>query len=153
MLEGMRTKRYRVTLTDAERHDLRTLIGSGTAAARKLTHARILLKADAPADQPGTFDAAIAAAVEVSSATVERVRRRFVEEGLEAALVPKPSTQAHLPKLDGRGEARLIAEVCSAPPQGRDRWTLRLLASRLVELQVVRSISYETVRQTLKKTS
>jgi transposase len=98
------------------------------------------------------FDAEIAAAVAVSSVTVERVRRRFVEEGLEAALVPKPSTQAHRTTLDGRGEARLIAEVCSAPPKGRDRWTLRLLAQRLVDLEVVTSISYETVRQTLKKT-
>jgi len=153
MLNGMRTKRFRVTLTDGERHDLRALIRSGTAPARKLAHARILLKADTPPDESGPFDADIAAAVEVSTVTVERVRRRFVEEGLEAALVPKPSTQAHLTKLDGRGEARRLAAVCSAPPLGRDRWTLRLLAQRLVDLEVVTSISYETVRQTLKKTS
>ena len=146
-------KRYRVTLTDAERHDRQTLTRSGTAAARTLTHARILLKAATPPDQPGAFDADIAAAVAVSSATVERVRRRFVEEGLDAALVPHPSTQAHPTTLDGRGEARLIAEVCSAPPTGRDRWTLRLLAQRLIDLEVVTAIAYETVRQTRKKTS
>jgi transposase len=149
----MRTKRFRVTLTSAEREELKQLISSGTAPARKLVHARILLKADCPADHAGSFDAEIAAAVEVSVSTVERVRQRFVKEGLPAALVPRPSTQAHPTKLDGRGEARLIAEVCSAPPGDRPRWTLQLLADRLVELQVVEAISYETVRQTLKKTS
>lgn len=148
----MRTKRFRVTLSSAERDELHQLIASGTAPARRLAHARILLKADAPAGEPGAFDADIAQAVDVSVDTVERVRRRFVEEGLEAAVVPRPSTQAHLTKLDGRGEARLIAEVCGPPPAGRDRWTLRLLAARLVELQVVESISYETVRRRLKKT-
>ena len=148
----MRTKRFRVTLTPAEREELQRLISSGTAPARKLAHARILLKADTPPDEHGTLDADIAQAVEVSLDTVERVRRRFVEEGMEAALVPRLSTQAHPTKLDGRGEARLIAEVLSPPPQGKARWTLRLLAARLVELQVIESISYETVRQRLKKT-
>jgi transposase len=131
---------------------LRQLISSGAAPARKLAHARILLKADTPPDQSGPFDADIAAAVEVSVNTVERVRQRFVEEGFAAALVPRPSTAARMTKLDGRGEARLIAEICSAPPDGHARWTLRLLADRLVELSVVESISYETVRRTLKKT-
>lgn len=149
----MRTKRYRVTLTPPERGELQQLISTGTASARKLAHARILLKADTPPGEHGLLDAEIARAVAVSVDTVERVRRRFVEEGLDAALVPKPSTQAHPTKLDGRGEARLIAEVCSPPPQGKARWALRLLAARLVELQVVESISYETVRQRLKKTS
>jgi transposase len=149
---GMRTKRFRVTLTPAERDQLRQLISSGRAPARKLAHARILLKADRPPDQSGPFDADIARAVEVSVNTVERVRQRFVEEGFAAALVPRPSTAPRVTKLDGRGEARLIAEVCSAPPAGQARWTLRLLAERLVELQVVESISYETVRRTLKKT-
>src|SRR5712692_1787779 len=134
---GMRTKRFRVTLTPAEREELQQLISSGVASARKLAHARVLLKADSPAAQSGPLDAAIAAAVEVSVSTVERVRQRFVEAGLAAALVPRPSTQAHPTKLDGRGEARLIAEVCSAPPGDRPRWTLKLLADRLVELQVV----------------
>lgn len=148
----MRTKRYRVTLTPAERDELERLIAAGKSPARKLAHARILLKADSPPDQHGAFDEAIAAAVEVSVNTVERVRQRFVEEGLEAALVPRPSTQARPTKLDGRGEARLIAEACSPPPGDRARWTYQLLADRLVELKVVPSISYETVRRTLKKT-
>jgi transposase len=148
----MRTKRYRVTLTPTERDELERLISAGKAPARKLAHARILLKADTPADERGRFDVEIAEAVEVSVHTVERVRQRFVEEGLEAALVPRPSTQARPTKLDGRGEARLIAEFCSPPPPDRARWTYQLLADRLVELKVVPSISYETVRRTLKKT-
>ena len=151
--EGMRTKRFRVTLTPAERDDLQHLIAAGTASARKLAHARVLLQADRPPDQSGPYDADIAAAVELSVSTVERVRQRFVEEGLEAALVPRPSTAPHPTKLDGRGEARLIAETCSAPPGGQGRSSLRLLANRLVELDVAESISYETVRRTLKKPS
>jgi transposase len=149
----MRTKRFRVSLSPAERAELLQLISTGTAAARTLAHARILLKADSPPEQSGPYDADIAAAVEVSVNTVERVRQRFVEEGLQAALVPKRPTEARPTKLDGRGEARLIAEICSPPPDGRPRWTLQLLADRLVELQVVEAISYETVRRTLKKTS
>ena len=144
-------KKYIVRLTAAEEAALEALISRGTAAARKLTHARILLKANQTADHPGWGDTAIAAALEVSRATVERVRQRFVEEGLEVALCPRPSTAPHLTKLDGRGEAHLIAEVCGPPPAGRDRWTLRLLADRLVELAIVEAISYETVRQTLKR--
>jgi len=149
----MRTKRFRVTLTPAERDELHQLISSGTAPARKLAHARILLKADAPPDQSGLFDADIAAAVEVSVNTVERVRQRFVEEGVAAALVPRPATAPRATKLDGRGEASLIAAACSPPPGGQGGWTLRLLADHLVELGVAESISYETVRRTLKKTS
>jgi transposase len=149
----MRTKRFRVTLTAAERDELQRLISSGVAPARKLAHARILLKADAPPDQSGPFDAAIAAAVEVSVNTVERVRQRFIEEGLQAALVPRPSTAPHPSKLDGRGEAHLLAAACSPAPGGQGRWTLRLLADHLVELGIAESISYETVRRTLKKTS
>jgi transposase len=148
----MRTNRFHVTLAPAERDELRQLLSSGTAPARKLAHARILLKADSPPDQSGPFDAAIAAAVAVSVKTVERVRQRFVEEGLEAALVPRPSTQAHPTKRDGRGEARLLAEACSPPPGGRDRWTLKLLADRLVDLGIAATISYETVRRTRKQT-
>jgi len=148
----MRTKRFRVTLTPAERDDLQRLISSGSAPARKLAHARILLKADSPADQSGPFDADIAGAVEVSVNTVERVRQRFVEEGLAAALVPRLPSEPRPSKLDGRGEARLLAEACSPPPGGQDRWTLKLLADRLVELGIAESISYETVRRTLKKT-
>jgi transposase len=148
----MRTKQYRVTLTEAERDELRQLITTGRAAARTLMHARILLKAETPPGAHGLFDVDIARAVETSVSTVERVRQRFVEQGLQAALVPKPPTAPRPTKLDGRGEARLIAEACSPPPAERARWTLQLLADRLVELQVVASISYETVRRTLKKT-
>ena len=144
-------KKYIVRLTESERTDLDKLISSGTAAARKLTHARILLHADQSIDHPGWGDTAIAEALQVSRATVERVRQRFVEEGLEVALCPRPSTAPQVTKLDGRGEAHLVAEVCSPPPAGRERWTLRLLAARLVELSIIASISSETVRQTLKR--
>jgi Homeodomain-like domain len=145
-------KRYKVTLDAEERQDLSDLIAAGRAAARKLAHARILLKADAAEGGPAWPDGRIADALEVSTATVERVRRRFVELGLEAALDRKPRERpAREIKLDGRAEARLIALACSAPPDGRAVWTMQLLADKLVELEVVDSISDETVRTTLKK--
>jgi len=147
-------KKYKVTLTAEERNSLQDLIAAGKAPAQKLAHARILLKADAAPGGPAWADARIAEAVEVDVTTIERVRQRFVEQGLEAALVRKkqdrPSRQR---KLDGHGEARLVALACSDPPLGRARWTLRLLADKLVELEVVDTISTETVRQVLKKTS
>jgi transposase len=153
-LEDSAMKKYKVTLTTDERQSLHDLIAAGKAAAKKLTHARILLKADAAPEGPAWTDDRIAEAVEVNLTTVERLRQRFVEQGLEAALVRKkqdrPSRQR---KLDGDGEARLIALACSAPPQGRSAWTLQLLADKLVELHVVDAISDETVRQVLKKTS
>ena len=146
-------KRYKVTLTDEERQELQALIASGKAAARKLTHARILLKADASAGGPAWIDQRIVEALEVGVTTVERVRQRFVEEGVEAALSRKPQQRPRRqPKLDGRAEARRIALACSAPPEGRKQWTLRLLADRLVELEIVEAISDETVRRVLKKT-
>jgi len=133
---------------------LHELISAGKASAKKLAHARILLKADTAPHGPAWPDARIAEAAEVSVATVERIRQRFVEQGFEAALVRKkqdrPSRER---KLDGAAEARLIALACSRPPQGRDHWTMRLLADKLVELEVVEAISDETVRRTLKKTS
>jgi transposase len=145
--------RYKVTLTAEERQELQTLIAAGKAAAKKLMHARILLKADAAEGGSAWPDERIAEAVEVSAATVARVRQRFVEEGLEAALVRKkqdrPSRER---KLDGRAEARLIALACSEPPDGRAAWTLQLLADKLVELRVVDSVCDETVRRVLKKT-
>jgi transposase len=145
-------KRYRVTLDAQERQGLSDLIAAGRAAARELTHARILLKADAAEGGPAWPDGRIAEALEVSSATVERVRQRFVEQGPEAALDRKPRERpAREIKLDGRAEARLIALACSAPPDGRAVWTMQLLADKLVELEVVDSISDETVRTTLKK--
>jgi transposase len=147
-------KKYRVTLTAEERQGLQELIASGKAAAQKLAHARILLKADAAPDGPAWADERIAEAVEVSVVTVERVRRRFVEHGLEAALVRKPQDRpSRLPKLDGRAEAHLVTLACSKPPEGRDGWTMQLLADKLVALRIVDSISDETVRRTLQKTS
>jgi transposase len=147
-------KKYRVTLNAEERRGLQELIASGKAAAKRLAHARILLKADAAPGGPAWADDRIAEAVELSVATVERVRRRFVEHGLEAALVRKPQDRpSRLPKLDGGAEARLVALACSKPPGGRAEWTMQLLADKLVELEVVDSISDETVRRTLQKTS
>ena len=147
-------KKYKVTLTADERNSLQALIAAGKAAAQKLIHARILLKADAAPGGPAWIDERIAEAVEVNLRTVERVRQRFVEQGLEAALVRKPQARPSCErKLDGAGEARLVALACSEPPAGRCRWTLQLLADRLVELDVVEAISDETVRQVLKKTS
>lgn len=145
-------KRFVVTLTDEERRSLRALVSSGKGAARKLTHARILLKADAGAGGPNWTDAAISEGVEVGTATVERVRQRFVEEGLEAALVPPKPDRIYERKLDGDGEAHLIALACSESPEGRSRWTLELLADRMVALGHVESLSYQTVRRVLKKT-
>jgi hypothetical protein len=146
-------KRFKVTLDAGERQALSDLIAAGRAAARKLTHARILLKADAAEGGPAWPDGRIAEALEVSVATVERVRQRSVEQGLDAALDRKQREHpARPPKLDGRAEARLIALACSAPPDGRKAWTMRLLADKLVELEVVDSISDETVRLALKKT-
>jgi transposase len=145
-------KRYRVTLTQAERQELEHLISRGKADARKLAHARVLLQADESDGGPGRTDAEMAAALDVSTRTVERVRGRFVEQGLEAALLPKPTKRVYARRLDGKQEARLIALACSKPPAGKARWTLRLLADELVELEVVEAVSHETVRQTLKKT-
>lgn len=145
-------KKYRVTLTPEERADLERLLGRGKAAARKLTHARILLKADEAPDGPGWADAAIAEALEVGPATVARVRQRFVDAGVAAALVPKPTTRTYGRTLDGRGEAHLVALACGAPPEGRKRWTLQLLADQVVALGFAERLSYETVRRTLQKT-
>jgi hypothetical protein len=147
-------KKHIVTLTDDERQSLSALASAGRAAAKRITHARILLKADAAVGGPNWPDVDIADALEVGVRTVERVRERFVEQGLEAALSRKPQIRlSRLPVFDGDAEARLIALACSRPPEGRARWTLRLLADRLVELEVVEAVSHETVRRTLQKTS
>jgi transposase len=145
-------KKYVVTLTAQEREELTRLVSVGRAAARKLTHARILLMTDASAGAPARVDGDVAEALSVSVKTVERVRERFVEQGLEAALVPAKSSRIYARKLDGTQEAKLIALACSEPPEGKPRWTLRLLADRVVELEIADAVSYETVRQTLKKT-
>jgi transposase len=149
----MRNKTWRVTLTDTERTALRELIAAGEAPARKLTHARILLKADESSGGPGWSDSAITEALEISGPTVGRVRKRYVTEGLDAALNHRPPKAQRPPKLDGRQEAHLIALACSDPPPGHARWTLRLLADKMVELEFIDYVSHVTVWQTLKKTN
>jgi transposase len=145
-------KKYLVTLTAEERQELRRLTAAGKASALKLTRARILLKADQAPGGPAWPDERIAQALDVGLSTIARVRQRFVERSLEAALERKEQDCASRPrKLDGRAEARLIALACSPPPEGRAVWTMQLLADKLVELEVVESISDETVRTTLKK--
>jgi len=147
-------KKYRITLESQEHEQLREILAKGKADVRRLKHAQILLAADEAEGSPGQMDTVIAKALQVGTATIERVRRRFVEEGLEMALSPYKKPKRRYPtKLDGRQEARLIATACSKPPEGHARWTLRLLADKLVELKCVDSISHETVRQTLKKTN
>jgi Homeodomain-like domain len=147
-------KRYVVRLTAQERAALQRLVSVGKASARKILHARILLQADQGPDGPGWKDEQIAEGLTAHPRTVANVRQRLVEGGLEAALDRKkqahPSRQV---KLDGQGEAHLIALRCGPPPAGRMRWTLRLLADKLVALDVVDSVSHETVRRVLKKTS
>ena len=145
--------KYVVRLTAEERTELEDLIGAGKRAASVILHARILLKADAGANGPGWDDDRIAEAMECGASTVYRVRQAWVEEGLSAALFRKKPTGRQYRKLDGAQEAHLIALACGAPPEGRAAWTLRLLADRLVELDVVDSISPECVRMTLKKTN
>jgi transposase len=147
-------KKYPVILTQTEREHLKSLIAAGTAPARKLTHARILLKADQSPEGPGWVDEQVADAVEVSQPTVSRVRKQYFQEGLRAALNQRLPNREYRRKLDGEQEARLVALACSEPPEGQARWSLRLLADKLVELEIVEEeISYQTVRRTLKKTN
>lgn len=145
-------KKYRVTLTPEERVQLTDLISKGKAAARALTHARILLKTDEAEGGPAWTDAAICTALGAGLCTVMRVRERFVEEGLDAALRPRRSSYVQPRKLDGHQEAQLVTLACSEAPEGHSQWSMRLLADRLVQLGVVEKVSHETVRQTLKKT-
>lgn len=146
-------KKYIVTLTPKERDDLLKMINSGKGAARRLAHARVLIKVDCSEGGPGLSDNAAAAAVDVSAGTVARVRQRFVEEGLDSALNPRPAMREYRCKLDGEREAHLIALACSKPPAGHARWNLRLLADKMIELEYIENVSHETVRQALKKTS
>jgi transposase len=144
--------KYRVTLTTEERADLEHLVSSGKGAARRLTHARILLLADTAAG--GLTDEEIVAALGVGICTVGRVRRNLVTAGLPAALAPRPQPQRpDKVKIKGDLEQRLIQLACADPPEGRCQWTLRLLADELVVLGLVESVSTETVRQALKKTT
>lgn len=149
----MPAKRYRIELTSEEREELKALVSRGRSAAYKQTHARIVLMSDEAQDELPMTDEAIAQALKVGHATVERVRRRCVEEGIEAALNRKKQLRRRAKKLDGEAEAHLIAIACSEPPQGRASWTLKLLADQLVERDIVDSVSTETVRKALKKTS
>lgn len=147
-------KKYIVGLTQEERAVLTDMVGKGKAAAYKIKHAHILLKADASADESNWSDERIAEAFSCHVNTVVNVRRRFVEQGFEAALLRKkrecpPREQI----LDGEGEARLMQIACSQPPEGRAKWTLRLLADKAVELEIVERISPQTVMRTLKKTN
>jgi transposase len=144
-------KQHTVCLTDPQRSTLRAWISSGHASARTLARARILLKADTQHEGGACSDPEICQALEVSRPTVERVRKRVATQGGEAALFPKPRLTAPERCLDGEQEAQLIALACSTPPQGQKRWTLRLLASGLIQREIVDTISHETVRQTLKK--
>jgi transposase len=140
-------KKYLVSLTDEERESLLTLTKKGSVAARKLNRAHILLQADA-----GATDDGIAQALHIGTATVERIRKRFVEAGVQGALTERPRPGGKC-KLDGKAEATLVAWACSTPPDDRNHWTMQLLADKLVELQLVACISDETVRRTLKKTN
>jgi transposase len=143
-------QKYQVNLTQAEREHLENLISAGREKARKLTRARILLKADA-----GWTDTEIVKALDVGLPTVGRIRRRYATEGMTTALNRKPTRRQYERKLDGAAEAQLIALTCSKPPAGYARWSLRLLSERLVTLEQVEveSVSHETVRQVLKKTN
>jgi hypothetical protein len=145
-------KTYHVRLTETERAQLPDLIAAGTAPARTLLHARILLKADEGPAGPAWVDQAIAEAVEVSQPTVSRVRKQYVAAGREAALNRRAPRRVYQRKLSGEHEARLGALACSPPPSGQARWSLRLLADKLVALEIVEEVSYQTVRRTLKRT-
>lgn len=149
----MPKKKYIVSLTPEERQALEQLTTTGRAPAYKVNHARILLKADTNQVDGGWTDQAISEALDISASTIERVRQRFVEESLVAALQRKPQ-QRHKPhRLDGEQEVHLIALTCGAAPEGYGRWSLRLLVEWMVELDYVETVSHETVRQSLKKTN
>jgi transposase len=144
--------KYTVRLSPEERCELESLVRRGKVAAAKRRRAHVLLKADAGPDGPSLTDEQLAAALDVGTKTIQRVRKAYVEAGLAQAIESKQRTRQRLPKLDGEKEARLVALACGPAPHGRGRWTLRLLADKLVELEIVDSISPYTVRKTLKKT-
>lgn len=146
-------KKYIVSLTAEEREKLEQLTTTGKVAAYKMNHARILLKADTTQEDGGWTDEAISQALDISVATIERVRQRFVEASIDGALSRQVQQQRKPRRLDGEQEAHLVAITCSEAPEGRARWSLRLLAERMVELEYVESVSHETIRQTLKKTT
>lgn len=144
--------KFKVTLTQQERDELQSMVKRGKAAARKINHARILLLADEGEFGPGKTDVSIIESLETSVRTVERVRKRFVEEGFEQAVNPKPQPKRPSKvKIQGKVEDKLVELACSDPPEGRGRWTVQLLADQLVMLSYVESVSHETVRTSLKK--
>lgn len=147
----MAKKKYIVRLTEFERQELENLTKKGKTAAYKMNYARILLLSDINSIDGGWEDSSIKVALGVSVPTIERVRKRFVEKGLAAALARKKPNHQRIPLLDGAKEAHLIVLACSEPPIGQGRWTLRMLADKMVELGYVETVSHETVRQTLKK--
>ena len=149
----MPAKRYIVSLTPSERQTIEQLTKTGKAAAAKINHARILLKADVNHPDGGWTDKGISDALNISTRTIERVRQRFVEESLDNALTPRPKHSLKRRRLDGEIEAHLITLACSKAPPGYKHWTLRLLADQMVVLGYVESISHESVRQVLKKTN
>lgn len=149
----MSKKIYRVKLTTQERQELKDLISKGRAAAHKQTHARVLLLSDENSVTGAKKDQEIVDALAISLRSVGRIRQRFVEEGLDSALNPKPKTKHRPKKLDGAAEAFLVATACTPAPEGRANWTLHLLADRLVECDIVEDICHETIRKTLKKTN
>jgi hypothetical protein len=146
-------KKYFVTLTSEERSYLEKLVSSGSAPARKLRRARILLKSDCSEEGPNWTYQAICNAFDVNSLTVTNIRKAFAEGGLDQALNRKKPDREYEHRLDGNAEAHLIALACSAAPEGYERWSLRLLQERFVRLEIVESVSHETIRSTLKKTN
>lgn len=146
-------QKYIVKLSETERSQLKELISSGEGTARHIRRAYILLKSDSSSGGPNWKYQAICDAYEVSSLTVYNVRKNYIEGGLKRAILRKKPERVYERRLDGEGEAHLIALACSEPPDGYERWSLRLLKDRMVRLEIVESISHETIRQTLKKTS
>jgi hypothetical protein len=146
-------QKYIVKLTETERSQLKELISSGEASVRQIRRAYILLKSDSSAGGPKWKYQAICEAYDVSQLTVYNVRKKYIEGGLEGAILRKKPDREYERRLDGEVEAHLIALVCGEPPDGYERWSLRLLKDRIIRLEIVENISHETIRQTLKKTS
>ncbi len=149
----MPKKKYIVSLTSSERDYLEQLTKKGKIAAYKMNHARILLKADINQEGGGWIDRKISESLDIGHATIERVRQRFVEEGIEAALNRREQNKRRQKIIDGEKEAYLIAIACSETPTGKSNWTLQMLADKMIELNYVEQVSTETIRQSLKKTN
>lgn len=146
-------KKYKVTLNQEEREELTSITRKGKHSSKKVIHALILLNCDEGKFSEKIKNKDVANVLKIGERTIDRVKKKFVEEGLEAALINKPTTRVYERKADGDVEAHLIALSCSEPPKGRSRWSLRLLADKMVELEYIDEISHETVRRVLKKTN